>query len=343
MRECFIHVRNTVSDFKEVQQYIKANRFLVGDYLILHFLRFLRIGERWHCSGFAGIGIYRVHEASESVPLVEEAVKSIAHQEGILPNCPAVVNYVEQYFPKLVSKLLPVASPMIVHGRMLRKEYGKSAIIVHICPCSAKVYEAHRPENAGAIDCVITFQELMAWIAHERIDMAALEEVPFDCAASLSGEKAQRARMISMKGGLLHSCGYSWNPCETESYSVSGTQDVKDILTEMSGGKVSGIVEPLFCHGGCCNGPNFPNRGDTFVSRRAAVLRYAKTAPALKALKETTNVAAHADYEQRPYVPERQISEMEIAAILKKQNVSGQQITAVRAATKPAASVPLLF
>ena len=325
VRECFIHVRNTVSDFKEVQQYIKANRFLVASIDPA----FPALFKDWRTQRIAAVlralGFTAVHEASESVPLVEEAVKSIAHQEGILPNCPAVVNYVEQYFPKLVSKLLPVASPMIVHGRMLRKEYGKSAIIVHICPCSAKVYEAHRPENAGAIDCVITFQELMAWIAHERIDMAALEEVPFDCAASLSGEKAQRARMISMKGGLLHSCGYSWNPCETESYSVSGTQDVKDILTEMSGGKVSGIVEPLFCHGGCCNGPNFPNRGDTFVSRRAAVLRYAKTAPALKALKETTNVAAHADYEQRPYVPERQISEMEIAAILKKQNVSGQQ------------------
>lgn len=328
VRECFIHVRSTASDFQAVQQHIRANRFVVASVDPA----FPALFQDWRTSRLAAalraLGFTAVHEAAEAIPAVARAVQALPCAEGILPNCPAVVNYVEQYFPQMVDKLLPVASPMIVHGRMLRQEYGKSAVIVYIGPCSAKVYEAHRPENAGLVDCVITFQELLGWISREHRDMAALEEVPFDCVASLAGTEAMNARIAALQGGLLHSCGYSWHPGETEAYSLSGTQDVTDFLTELSRGTMGGmLVEPLFCHGGCCNGPNFPRHGDTFVAKRAAVLRYAGSAPALEARGDCAPVPAEADYAARPYVPERTVTELEIAEILKKQgqNVSGQQ------------------
>ncbi len=327
VRECFIHVRHTASDFKEVQQYVKANRFVVASVDPAFPAAF----QDWRADRVAAalreLGFTAVHEAAEAIPTVEKAVQEASWREGILPDCPAAVNYVEQYFPELTEKLLPVASPMIVHGRMLRQEYGKSAVIVYICPCSAKVYEARRPENDGTVDCVITFQELLEWLAREHKDLAALEPVPFDCVASLSGEEARRARMTAIKGGLLHSCGYSWDPRETEAYSVSGAQDVTDLLTELRSGSVTGVVEPLFCHGGCCNGPNFPRRGETFVARRAAVLRYARMAPPLEASREGRAVSGAVSYEARPYRPEREINELEVTGILKKlsASVSGQQ------------------
>ena len=327
VRECFIHVRHTASDFRDVQQYIKGNRFVVAsvDPAFPALFKDWRTGKL--AAALRALGFTAVHEAAEAIPAVERSVQALGASDGILPNCSAVVNYVERYFPELTDKLLPVASPMIVHGRMLRQEYGKSAIIVYICPCSAKVYEAHRPENAGVVDCVITFQELLGWITREHKDLAALEDVAFDCVASMSAEEARRARITAMKGGLLHSCGYSWNPIETEVCSVSGTQDVTDLLTEIRSGNVTGLTEPLFCHGGCCNGPNFPRRGDTFVSRRAAVLRYAQTAPVPQALRENKPVSAKAEYAPRPYVPGREIKESEITEILKKlgRSVAGQQ------------------
>lgn len=328
VRECFIHVRNTASDFQQVQQHVKGNRFMVASIDPA----FPALFGDWRTGRLAAalreLGFTAVHEVSEAIPAVAQAVAQLQRRDGILPNCPAVVNYVEQYFPDLVEKLLPVASPMIVHGRMLRREYGSSAVIVHICPCSAKVYEAHRPENKGIVDCVITFQELLAWIAREHKDFAALEETPFDAVASLSGEQARRARMAAIQGGLLHGCGYDWDPLESGACSVSGTTDVTDVLKELQKGRVTGIVEPLFCHGGCCNGPNFPRRGDTFVSRRQAVLQYARTAPALMPPKGgAPKVDGTAAYEARPYVRAREISEMEIAEILRKQGreLEGQQ------------------
>ena len=327
VRECFIHARNIASDLKQVQQYIRSNQFLVASIDPA----FPALFKDWRTGRIPAIlrdlGFTAVHESAESVPTIDAAVKALSTQEGILPNCPAVVNYVEQYFPELTDKLLPIASPMIVHGRMLRKEYGKSAIIVHICPCSAKVFEAHRPENAGIIDCVITFQELLSWIIHEHKDVAALEEVPFDYISSLTQEQAQLARLTAMQGGLLHSCGYSWDPTETDAYSVSGTQDVTDILVGMRRGTVTGIVEPLFCHGGCCNGPNFPHRGDSFISRRAAVLQYARSAPAIESQRKISGILAQSTYKARPYVPDIEVREEDIIAILKKQGeaLSGSQ------------------
>lgn len=327
VRECFIHVRHTASDFRDVQQYIKGNRFVVAsvDPAFPALFKDWRTGKL--AAALRALGFTAVHEAAEAIPAVERSVQALGASGGILPNCSAVVNYVERYFPELTDKLLPVASPMIVHGRMLKQKYGKSAVVVYICPCSAKVYEAHRSENAGAVDCVITFQELMGWITKEHKDMAALEEVPFDCAASLSEEEARRARVTSLQGGLLHSCGYSWDPNQTAAYSVSGTQDVTDLLTEMRRGHVSGLVEPLFCHGGCCNGPNFSRRNDTFVSRRAAVLRYARSASAPHSDGAARRVDTAADYAPHPYVPAREIREEEITAILKQQgrSVEGQQ------------------
>ena len=305
--------------FAQVQQHIRANRFVVASVDPA----FPALFQDWRTGRLAAalrdLGFTAVHEAAEAIPAVGRAVRALGRKDGILPNCPAVVNYVEQYYPELTDRLLPVASPMIVHGRMLRREYGKGAVIVYIGPCSAKVHEARRPENAGVVDCVITFQELLGWIAREHRDMAALEEVPFDCVASLSGEEAAPARMAALEGGVLHSCGYSWDPGETEAFSLSGTQDVTDFLTQLRKESQGGaLAEPLLCHGGCCNGPNFPRRGDTFVARRAAVLRYARSAPALEARAAAADVSAAAAYAPRPYVPPREVRELEIAAILKK-------------------------
>ena len=327
VRECFIHVRNTASDFAEVQQHLRANHFVVAS-VDPAFPAIFQDERTKHMTGaLRALGFTAVHEAAEAVPVLEERLRELKRPEGILPNCPAVVNYVEQYFPELVDRLLPVASPMIIHGRMLRERYGKGAVIVYIGPCSAKVYEAHRPENAGTVDCVITFQELLSWLSKERCRLDEIQEVPFDSLIPVSGEKAQQVRMASMEGGLLHSCGYSWDPGESEAYSISGTQDVTDLLREMQRGKLRGLVEPLFCHGGCCNGPNFPRRGDTFLSRRAAVLEYAKNAPPMDAQTAVSSPDASAAYEMRRYCSPVEIRESDITEILKKlgKSVEGQQ------------------
>ena len=55
--------------------------------------------------------------------------------------CPAVNTMIELYYPKALSYLAPVDSPMVAHAKMLRKK-DPDAKVVFIGPCIAKKREA---------------------------------------------------------------------------------------------------------------------------------------------------------------------------------------------------------
>ena len=81
-----------------------------------------------------------------------QAVAARPELRHVCTSCPAIVRYVELYRPELISTLTPVVSPMIVHGRLLKKRLGEETAVVFIGPCAAKKREAQRPENAGAVE-----------------------------------------------------------------------------------------------------------------------------------------------------------------------------------------------
>ncbi len=94
--------------------------------------------------------------------------------------CPAWVKYAEQYYPSLLSHLSSCKSPQQMFGSIaketLPKAFGierKDLVVISIMPCTAKKFEAQRPEFAPNgirdVDYVLTTQEL----AH-MIDEAGL-------------------------------------------------------------------------------------------------------------------------------------------------------------------------
>ena len=78
----------------------------------------------------------------------------------IATTCPAVISYVEQYYPELVGSLAPIVSPMVATARVARTVYGDDLAVVFIGPCIAKKAEAASRAVAGEIDAVLTFDEL---------------------------------------------------------------------------------------------------------------------------------------------------------------------------------------
>ena len=62
---------------------------------------------------------------------------------------------IEQYYPELISNILPVVSPMIAHGKIIKSNYPNS-FVVFIGPCISKKYEALLDENKGIVDAVLT-------------------------------------------------------------------------------------------------------------------------------------------------------------------------------------------
>ena len=67
--------------------------------------------------------------------------------------CPAWVKFVEQYYPEFVSHLSTCRSPQQMFGALAKELLAHSLkvdkenmVVVSIMPCTAKKFEAKRPE-----------------------------------------------------------------------------------------------------------------------------------------------------------------------------------------------------
>lgn len=194
-----------------------------------------------------------------------------AGKKHIATSCPAVVSYVERYRPELVASLVPVSSPMVAHARHLKQKLGTGSKVVFIGPCVAKKMEAARIETAGAVDAVLTFEELADWLHRRQMSLGAGEGADFDEAP------AGDARLFALEGGCLRTAGMTTDPLSAEVVAVSGFDELGEAL-DSAVPERGLVVEPLFCRQGCINGPATANQARLF-ERRDALLKYAGERP----------------------------------------------------------------
>jgi len=130
-----------------------------------------------------------------------ELVKRIQKKEALpmmTSCCPAWVNFIETFFPKLLPHLSTAKSPILMQGAVIKTYFAlhagidpKRIVNVAVTPCTAKKGEIKRPEmNSSAkyhqiesmrdVDYVITTRELATWLREEHLDFASLEEAKYD-------------------------------------------------------------------------------------------------------------------------------------------------------------------
>lgn len=78
--------------------------------------------------------------------------------------CPRVNTLIKDNFPEAVQYLSEVPSPATFHARELRKKLGHQSGVIFCGPCLCKGEEAGQPQNQGAADVFLTFNELTEWI-----------------------------------------------------------------------------------------------------------------------------------------------------------------------------------
>lgn len=93
---------------------------------------------------------------------------------GISQPCPAVVGYIEKYMPKLISKLVPVHSPMMCSAIYAKKYMGINDKLAFISPCIAKKNEIDDPNCGGYISYNVTFEHLVRYIKKNKMTGSAL-------------------------------------------------------------------------------------------------------------------------------------------------------------------------
>lgn len=218
------------------------------------------------------LGFDIVHEVAFGADLVADRYKKmLAADDGkqyIATTCPALIEFVEQYHPGLVDKLAPIVSPMIASARALRRIHGPDIKIVFVGPCIAKKKEAASHLVPGDVDAAITFVELRAMFAKNKIKPANVEASDFDPPYPGLGA------LFPISRGLLQAADIKDNLLTGDVVAAEGRVNFVEATKELEMGMIDAKLLEVLCCNGCIMGPGLSCEARLF-ERRARVSSYA--------------------------------------------------------------------
>jgi iron only hydrogenase large subunit-like protein/uncharacterized Fe-S cluster-containing protein len=275
VRECPQHAKTVRPDLEEAKSLLAGGRIVAASVAPSFAAMFPGAFSRRIPSALRQLGFKYVSETAEGAKYVTEQSFITPQKGSICTACPAVVNLIEKYHSEYLDALIPVVSPMIAHGRIIKEQHHDCAVIF-IGPCAAKKQEILRPENSGAIDVVITFTELLEWLSSENIQIDNCSESSFD-----QFYETGDARLFPIQGGMLKTGSIQNDGTQANVLHLSGAEDILELFSgniDLDGK----LIEPLFCKGGCIGGPCYGNEEESadrnLFTRRESVIRYAEAA-----------------------------------------------------------------
>ena len=235
--------------------------------------------------------------------IMEEANELIERvtNGGVLPmitSCsPGWIKFCEHYYPEFLPNLSSCKSPHEMTGAMIKTYYAerenlnpRDIVVVSVMPCTAKKFEANRPElghdGMADVDYVLTTRELARMIKEAGIDFTNLPDEDFD---SLMGESTGAAVIFGATGGVMEAAlrtayeAITGKTLEDVNFTaVRGMEGIKEATVKIgdldvnvavasSTGKASELldmvkkgeknytfIEIMGCPGGCVNGGGQP-------------------------------------------------------------------------------------
>lgn len=214
--------------------------------------------------------------------------------------CPAWMRYVELNHPELLPNISTCRSPQGMFGSVVKESVrlnprtdGKTTVICSVMPCTAKKFEAKRPElgkdGVPDIDVVITTQELARMIKQSGIAFADLQpeaaDMPYGVvsgAGKIFGvtggvTEAVIRRVVEDKSSTtLHNIAYTGvrgmegikeftvpvGEAEVRVAVVSGLANAEALIQKLQSGEAKyDIIEVMACPGGCVSGGGQPISG----------------------------------------------------------------------------------
>ncbi len=241
------------------------------------------------------------------ITVMEETAEFIDRLEngGKLPLitscCPGWIQFAEKKHPEFLENISTCRSPMQMTGSLLKdqsKEQEKKMFHVAIMPCTAKKFEAERPEfekdGVKDVDAVITTQELILMIKESGILFDELEpeavDMPFGTVSGAGvifgvtggvteavlrrvSESKSRAALLEVANagqrGMDGVKEFYLNYGESKLHIavVSGLGNAESVLERVTAGEHFDFIEVMACPGGCVNGGGQPYAGDAKAAR----------------------------------------------------------------------------
>jgi len=256
------------------------------------------------------LGFDRVFDTAFAADLtIMEEASELVHRirsGGPLPlmtSCsPGWIKFVEQFYPDFIPHLSSCKSPQQMLGAVVKHIYAaeqglaaEDVFSVSIMPCTAKKFEAQRPElglnNIPDVDAVLTTREVGRLIRQFGLDLTSLSpeapDVPF-------GSRSTAGKMFGATGGVmeaaLRTAHYFLTGREMENLKVkavrglngikearltidgveigvavaNGLANARQLLEQIRRGRRDlHFIEVMTCPGGCINGGGQPHTADS--------------------------------------------------------------------------------
>lgn len=212
------------------------------------------------------LGFTGVEETSIGATIVKKQYEYLMNhekQDVIISSCCHTVNLlIQKYYPKALPYLAKVITPMQAHNKDVKRRIP-NAKTIFIGPCLSKKAEAESYENG--MDCVLTFEELSAWLREENISFEYVED---------NLEKG-RARLFPTTGGILKTLTKR-NPDYTY-LAIDGIENCMNALEDVIQGKIGKcFIEMSSCVGSCIGGPAMDQNHRSPIKDFLRISDYAK-------------------------------------------------------------------
>lgn len=168
--------------------------------------------------------------------------------------CPIWIGMIRKQYPELMDHVPGAVSPMIAAGRAV-KQLHPDALTVFVGPCIAKKAEAREPDLVGAVDYVLTFQEVQDIFQAADIHPEELEEAERD-------HSSRAGRIYARTGGVSEAVRSTvaqlWPDRDVcvNAVQADGVNACRELIETIRSGKhTANFFEGMGCVGGCVGGP----------------------------------------------------------------------------------------
>lgn len=168
--------------------------------------------------------------------------------------CPMWIAMIRKIYHELMPHVPGAVSPMIACGRVIKKLHP-DAVTVFVGPCMAKKSEAREADVKGAVDYVLTFQEVQDIFEAAGIDPSVLPETEKD-------HSSRAGRIYAHTGGVSEAVRRTveqLNPhreIAVRTRQADGVSACRAMIEELKNGSAdANFFEGMGCVGGCVGGP----------------------------------------------------------------------------------------
>lgn len=200
------------------------------------------------------LGFEQIYLADSGLKIIAEKYQEVLDRSSDFPlltsHCPVMVEYIEKFYPDLISHLAPVVSPEMACLRYL-EEISRPAQIVLIGSCPGRSYKLRNDLQAIP---AITFSELRQLLVRNRIEPEKLPRKKFQNLNLHPGSAL-------IAEGDLTKAVLGEQAAKVEAVLASGLTQARKVLDALRLGEIrSRLVELNFCPGGCIGSPVIINR-----------------------------------------------------------------------------------